>query len=168
MPYTEAYKFPSDGELTVEEINVSTPTLRATAQLMGRACDEASKEFMLCRIEHVDPRKCLVEGREVTACGLKFLQQMKKFCSQEVKDHATCLEWNSAEMHPRYCRKTEAAVDKCSFDNIGIERPHLGYFSAPRIHKTNRPKPVNPIAARNFQQHPSIDDAPPEIKDAPS
>lgn len=43
MVYTKDYKFPNDEELTVDEIKVGAPTLHATGQLLGRACDELSK-----------------------------------------------------------------------------------------------------------------------------
>lgn len=56
-------------------------------------------------------------------------------------------------------------MDKCVFDNLGIERPHLGYFSAPRVHETQRPKPINPIAAREFKKPVSLDEAPKEVLD---
>lgn len=54
-------------------------------------------------------------------------------------------------------------MDKCVFDNLGIERPHLGYFSAPRVHETQRPKPIDPIAAREFKKAVSLDEAPKEV-----
>lgn len=68
-----------------------------------------------------------------------------------------------ARMDDFSCRKTEAALDKCVFDNLSVERPHLGFFSMPRIHKTDRPMPVDPIVARTFQKPPGLDDAPAEV-----
>jgi len=43
------------------------------------------------------------------------------------------------------CRATQAAFDKCVFDNLGQERPELGYFSKVRVHHTTRPKPSKEI-----------------------
>lgn len=51
--------------------------------LVSKMIRRPFQEFMLCRTEHNDPRKCLAEGKALTACGMKFLQQMKKFCYQE-------------------------------------------------------------------------------------
>jgi len=164
MPITADYRFPEPEELTTQEINVSSPTLTAVAPYIGKACDFESQEFMLCRTENLDPRKCLVEGRAVTACGLKFLQKMKKMCAPQVKDHADCLEWKSQRMEGRFCRPTEAILDKCIVENTGIERPHLGYFSMPRIYDSQRPKPVDVIATREFEAPPSLKDAPEEVK----
>jgi len=168
MPFTEDYRFPDQDELTTQEINVSSPTLRAVAPYMGKSCDFESKEFMLCRTENLDPRKCLAEGRAVTECGLKFLQNMKKMCAVQVEQQAECLEWANARMEGRFCRKTEGTLDKCVLDNLGIEAPHLGYFSMPRIHESQRPKPVDVIASREYQTPPSINDAPDDVKNTVS
>ena len=43
MVLTDDIILPSDEELTVQEINVSSPVLRATAAYMGYYCDEKCK-----------------------------------------------------------------------------------------------------------------------------
>lgn len=53
------------------------------------------QEFMLCRDELKDPRKCLKEGREVTACSLEFFRQMKKNCAGEFNTYSTCM-WKTS------------------------------------------------------------------------
>lgn len=53
---------------------------------------------MLCRRELEDPRKCLKEGKEVTACGLEFFQKVKQSCRSEFEQYADCLEWNTPNM----------------------------------------------------------------------
>lgn len=43
MTITEEITIPSDSELTVQEITISSPVLRATANYMGQYCDEKCK-----------------------------------------------------------------------------------------------------------------------------
>ncbi|XP_003738543.1 NADH dehydrogenase [ubiquinone] 1 alpha subcomplex subunit 8 [Galendromus occidentalis] len=164
MVYSKNYKYPTDEELTVQEIDLSLPVLRATALFVGKACDDESKEFMLCRSETLDPRKCLAEGRAVTACGLRFMQKLKAACMKEVEAQASCLEYAGGAMIANRCRETEAPMEKCIFEATGIKKPHLGYFSMPRIHHTEREKPVNPLSTRVYQTPPGFESAPDEIK----
>ena len=55
------------------------------------------QEYMLCKSELRDPRKCLKEGKEVTACGLKFYEKIKSTCKDELETLAKCSEWNSSD-----------------------------------------------------------------------
>lgn len=55
------------------------------------------QEFSLCRQENNDPRKCLDEGKAVTACSLNFFRQVKKSCAQEFTQFANCLEKSSSD-----------------------------------------------------------------------
>ncbi|GIY46378.1 NADH dehydrogenase 1 alpha subcomplex subunit 8 [Caerostris extrusa] len=155
MPFTESFYLPTNEELTVPEINVSTPTLKAGAIHFGKYCDEQCKEFMLCRKEENDPRKCLKEGKDVTACGIQFFQKVKQHCKDEFERYADCLEWNSPSMHVQYCRKTQAAWTKCMLEKLNIERPYMGYFSEIRVHKTDRPHPGPPLPRKEY-----VDDRP--------
>lgn len=43
MPFTEDYYLPSQEELTVQEINLSAPLLKAGAVHFGKYCDEQCK-----------------------------------------------------------------------------------------------------------------------------
>lgn len=95
---TEDFYIPSDEELTVPEITVSSPLLRAVSLHMGLKCDDACKEYMLCKSEDPDPRNCLKEGKEVTKCGLNFLYDIRDKCAKEVTAFAKCTEWNSANL----------------------------------------------------------------------
>lgn len=54
---------------------------------------------MLCRKEENDPRRCLNEGKAVTACGIDFFQKVKQNCRQEFDQYADCLEYNSPMMN---------------------------------------------------------------------
>ncbi|XP_016413036.1 uncharacterized protein LOC107744076 [Sinocyclocheilus rhinocerous] len=65
---------PTLQELNVEEVNVSSAVLKAAAHHYGSQCDKANKEFMLCRWEEKDPRKCLKEGRKVNECAFNFFR----------------------------------------------------------------------------------------------
>lgn len=49
------------------------------------------QEFMLCREELSDPRKCIKEGKEVTNCGIEFFKKVKKSCLAEFTQYQRCL-----------------------------------------------------------------------------
>jgi len=132
---------PSDEELTVQEVNLSTAFLKAGAFHLGTTCAAANNEFMLCREEEKDPRKCLKEGKNVTACSLRFFQDIKKNCAQEFTDYGECLDKASSTMEFKHCRVTQSFFDSCMATKMGIERPSYGYFTEAKVHKTERPKP---------------------------
>ena len=52
---------------------------------------------MLCRQECQDPRRCLNEGKAVTACSLDFFRKIKKNCAVEFTQFANCLDRSSAD-----------------------------------------------------------------------
>ena len=56
MVLTKDVWLPSDAELTVEEVPLGTPSLRAGAMHLGKYCEIKNNEFMLCRSETQDPR----------------------------------------------------------------------------------------------------------------
>lgn len=151
MPFSEDFYLPSAEELKVQEINLSTPFLKAGAIHFGKYCDEQCKEFMLCRYEENDPRRCIKEGKDVTACGLDFFQKVKQHCRQELDQYADCLEYNSPMMNIQYCRKTQAALDDCMLKKLNIERPYLGYYTEIRHHKTDRPRPGPPLPRTEYK-----------------
>ncbi|RWS24536.1 NADH dehydrogenase-like protein [Leptotrombidium deliense] len=141
MPITDDVYIPPESETVVQEITVSSPVLRSIGQHMGKVCDQESKEYMLCHYEERDPRTCLKAGKALTNCGLEFLYKVKEFCQNEVETHARCLEWNSGDMRPYYCREQQAAADYCLSNKLGVERPPMGYFTSVRLHDSERPKP---------------------------
>lgn len=53
---------------------------------------------MLCRLEERDPRKCLKEGKLVTACGVEFYRKLKKTCRDELELFSRCTEFKSWEL----------------------------------------------------------------------
>jgi len=138
---TKDTKLPTVEELTVEECNLSQPSLRAGAFFLGKYCEDINNEFMLCRKEERDPRKCLNEGKAVTSCTLNFFRLVKKNCMEEFMDYADCLDRSSDDLRFSKCRKTQAIFDTCMKEKLNMDRPHLGYFCEARVHSTNRPKP---------------------------
>lgn len=146
--YADTY-LPNEQELSVREVDLSSSFLQAGAYHVGKFCHEESKEFMLCRDEEKDPRKCIQEGKMVTSCALEFFQRMKLSCRQEIEKYAQCLDYSSSNLGFKHCRKTQAAFDKCVFDQLQQERPELGYFCRAHVHHTKRPKP-EPETARDY------------------
>lgn len=116
------------------------------------------QEFLLCRDELQDPRKCLKEGKDVTNCSFEFFRLIKKTCHAEFAQYAHCLDKSSADMNYKHCRNTQNVFDKCVLDNLNIERPGYGYFCRAQIVNTNRPKPPAPAK-------PHYDDVPPGLPD---
>lgn len=115
---------------------------------------------MLCHKELGDPRKCLAEGRAVTACALEFFRKVKKTCYAEFTQYANCLDKSSGDLHYMQwvdllvmklcklinanlfsCRTTQGVYDKCMVDNMKLERPDYGYFCRAKVHHTDRPEP---------------------------
>ncbi|XP_077286372.1 NADH dehydrogenase [ubiquinone] 1 alpha subcomplex subunit 8 [Arctopsyche grandis] len=142
--YTEEMYLPTVEELTVPEVNLSTNTLRAASFHLGKYCESKNNEFMLCRDELKDPRKCLKEGREVTSCSLDFFRQMKKNCAEEFNTYSTCMWKTSGDYAFKHCRKTQSVYDQCMLEKMDIPRPEYGYFCRVRVHDTDRPKPPKP------------------------
>ncbi len=112
--------------------------MRAAALHMGMACQAQNNEFMLCRIETNDSRKCVEDGKAVTACAIDFFQRVKGSCAAEFTRYSTCLEKSSREMRYYKCRKTQAVFDECMKDKLGLERPHYGYLALTKVHETSR------------------------------
>ncbi|RLU24582.1 hypothetical protein DMN91_002671 [Ooceraea biroi] len=138
---TANIKLPEESELTVPELNVSWPVLQSASVYIGKACEGCNNEFMLCRQEENDPRKCINEGKEVTACALKVLKQMKKHCLEEFNMYMRCLERSSGTLELNRCRQTQAVLDDCVLKKMNMERPPFGYFCEVRVHDTKRPRP---------------------------
>ncbi|KAK6970823.1 NADH dehydrogenase [ubiquinone] 1 alpha subcomplex subunit 8 [Biomphalaria glabrata] len=142
MPYTNEDYLPSYEELTVPELEISSAAFRTAAHHLGKYCDNTCKEFILCRTEENDPRKCLNEGKEVTRCAYEFLGKIKKSCYAEFTQYMDCIDHSGLSMEFKNCRKTQAVFDACVKENLGQDRPELGYFTKVRLHKTERPKAV--------------------------
>ena len=140
MPFDSTVKLPTDEELTVEEIPVTFNYLLASAMWMGKHCDTQQKEYMLCRSEERDPRRCLEYGKDLTACGMDFLRKVKENCREELEWYTKCLDFTGRDPCPRYCRKPQAIFDGCMYDS-GFDRAKFGHFQLLRVHDSERPKP---------------------------
>uniref|UniRef100_A0A7E4V1T1 NADH dehydrogenase [ubiquinone] 1 alpha subcomplex subunit 8 n=1 Tax=Panagrellus redivivus TaxID=6233 RepID=A0A7E4V1T1_PANRE len=152
MALTNDVKLPTDAELTVpHEITLSTPWLKAVGPYMARNCESEIKEFMLRRSELADPRATLKEGREVTACGIKFLQSLKKSCQPEAAKYADCIDKGDAKLYVSKCRQEQRYLDQCVEQKLNIERPKLGYFSKIHVHESAQPKPTK-APFRDYQK----------------
>ncbi|KAE9553617.1 hypothetical protein FO519_003162 [Halicephalobus sp. NKZ332] len=152
MSITNDTPMPSDEELTVsQDITLSTPWLKAVGPYMARTCENEIKEFMLRRKELEDPRKTLKEGREVTACGVKFLQSLKKTCSDEASKYADCIDRKHGKLYVSRCREEQRYLDACVAEKLNIQRPPLGYFSKLHVHESTHPQPeIKPY--RDYQK----------------
>jgi len=140
MPFTNEEYLPSYEELTVPELEITSSVFRAVSHHMGFYCDAQSKEFMLCRAETQDPRKCIIQGKEVTRCGFEFLRKLKKTCLTEFNQYHRCIDHSDCDMDLRNCRQTQSVYDDCVKENLGQDRPENGYFTRVRVHDAVRPK----------------------------
>jgi len=153
---------PTYEELTVEECNLSSPYLKAGAFHLGKECEAINNEFMLCKDEENDPRKCLGEGKAVTKCALNFFRKVKQSCAQEFADYAKCLDFSGADMMYFRCRNTQAIFDSCVYEKLKMKRPPYGYFTEVHIHDSTRPKPPPepPLVFPDALPDPPSDDLP--------
>lgn len=96
---------------------------------------------MLCKKEEKDPRKCLDEGKKLTACGLEFYRQLKRTCRPEIEAYAQCIDKSDGRYPLDICLDNRDYFDNCMKNKMNLERPPLGYFSQIRIHNSSRVKP---------------------------
>ncbi|XP_069465751.1 NADH dehydrogenase [ubiquinone] 1 alpha subcomplex subunit 8 [Ambystoma mexicanum] len=138
---------PSAEELTVNEVKVSSAVLKGAAHHYGSQCDKPNKEFMLCRWEEKDPRKCLKEGAKVNECALDFFRKIKMHCAEPFTEYWTCLDYTNL-LELRHCRKQQKLFDECVFEKLGWIRPDLGALSKVTKVQTDRPIPENVFHSR--------------------
>jgi len=144
MSFTDEDYLPAPKELDVpQEIEITSAPLRAAAHHMGKWCDNESKDFMLCRYEEADPRYCIKEGKAVTACGVEFLNRLKKHCYAPFTNYWQCIDFKGeGKFSMSHCRPQQTEYDQCVLEHLGQERVHYGYFGKIRVHETTRPKPT--------------------------
>lgn len=145
---------PTHEELDRQEIPLTYNYFVSSAMWLGKYCDHQCKEFMLCRQEEADPRKCLKYGHEVTDCGMEFFKKVKKSCREELEWYTKCLDFSGREQEFHRCRREQAIFDGCMFDH-GFERAKFGHFNLLRVHESERPMPkplipVFPDAVQSF------------------
>ncbi|XP_072020032.1 NADH dehydrogenase [ubiquinone] 1 alpha subcomplex subunit 8-like [Amphiura filiformis] len=141
MPHVQ--ELPDDSELDVPLVPLTSSTLLAGAHHLGRQCQKANQEFMLCKEEEKDPRKCLKEGREVTRCVTDFFNTVKGNCAESFTEYMTCLDYNEQKLVK--CRKHQAKFDTCMENQLGWKRPELGRIGQHAIVKTDRPLPIKDV-----------------------
>lgn len=140
MVLTDDLNLPTDEEINHKEIPLTYNYLVSSAMWLGKYCDEQSKEFMLCRAEEMDPRRCLKYGHDVTDCGLEFFKKVKKTCKEELEWYTKCLDYSGTSPNFRKCRREQALFDGCMYES-GFERAKFGHFQMLRVHDTDRPRP---------------------------
>ncbi|CAO4370329.1 unnamed protein product [Caenorhabditis nigoni] len=142
MSLTKDTHLPSDEELTVpQEISLSTPWLKAVAPYMAKHCEKEANEFMLRRKESEDPRAVLKEGAALTACGVNFLQSLKRSCLPQTQKLAECVDQGSAKLYMSKCHDDQKELDACVEANMNLTRPKLGYFSKLHVYDSATPAP---------------------------
>lgn len=141
MVLTQRTSLPTLEELEQEELPLSAAALKAGAFHYGKSCEPENNEFVLCRQELRDPRKCVSEGKAVTNCALSFFKKVKQSCFDEFQVYATCVDQSSSSFDLTLCRNTQHVFDQCMKDKLGIDRPPYDYFSKPFVHDSKRPKP---------------------------
>lgn len=140
MVLHDGINLPTPEELAREEIPLTFNYFVSSAMWLGKYCDTQCKEFMLCRTEEADPRKCLKEGNDVTDCGLEFFRKVKNTCKDELEWYTTCLDYSGHIAAFRRCRREQALFDTCMYEN-GFERARFGHFQVVRVHDPERPRP---------------------------
>lgn len=154
MVLTDDITFPPDEKLKRQEIPLTSNFLISSAMWLGKYCDHQCKDFMLCRTEFQDPRKCVDHGNKVTDCGMDFFKKVKKTCKEELEWYTKCLDLSGQEQNFRQCRREQAMFDGCMFES-GFERAKFGHFQLLRVHDPDweRPKkfvPVFPDSVEHF------------------
>lgn len=144
MVLTDDVYLPTEEELKHKEIPLTHNFLISSAMWLGKYCDNQCKEFMLCRTEEADPRKCLEYGNEVTECGLEFFKKVKKTCRDELEWYTKCIDFSGPQPNFRLCRKQQALFDGCMYDS-GFERANFGHFQLLRVHESERPRPKRTV-----------------------
>ncbi|CAF3470633.1 unnamed protein product [Rotaria sp. Silwood1] len=123
MSFTQDLKLPAYDELECPVVNVSSAALRAGSFHLAKYCDLQFKEFMLCRQEEQDPRKCIKEGKDVSLCAIDYFRKVRDTCNDTFTTYWTCLDnardgiyVMSTEQDPRKCIKEGKDVSLCAID----------------------------------------------------
>lgn len=146
MTLTDEITLPTDEEIAHKDIPLTHNYLLSSAMWLGKYCDNQCKDFMLCRKEVMDPRKCLKYGHEVTNCGIEFFKKVKNTCRDELTWYTKCVDFSGQEINARKCRREQALFDGCMYEN-GFERARFGHFQLLRSHEPDfeRPKKTVPL-----------------------
>lgn len=107
-------------QLEVDELKVTSAVLVGAAHHYGSFCSKENDDFMDCRIDTKDPRKCLEEGKKVTRCATEFFKKVKGACNEEFTQYWTCLDYNNQDLSN--CRKIQKPYDTCMAEKLNIQR----------------------------------------------
>ena len=107
-------------DLEVEEATFTSAVLHGAALYYHNYCEKPNDEFMDCRIDSKDPRKCLKEGHKVTECAVKFFKKVKDSCNESFTEYWTCLDYNNQDYAK--CRKPQESFDTCMLDKLDLKR----------------------------------------------
>ncbi len=77
MVVTMKTPLPTEEELSVQDVSIGSAYLKAGAHHLGKYCEPQNNEFMLCRQETDDIRKCVKDGKQVTSCSLEFFSKVR-------------------------------------------------------------------------------------------
>ncbi|ODQ79940.1 hypothetical protein BABINDRAFT_161604 [Babjeviella inositovora NRRL Y-12698] len=103
----------------VPEVGASSAPLKSAAYFIGARCKPYNDDYLLCKKEDGE-FQCLKEGRRVTRCAISVIEDMNKHCYDYFKLHWECLE--NREHRLSGCRKAETLLNKCVFQNLGLEK----------------------------------------------
>ncbi|KAJ3254216.1 hypothetical protein HK103_007461 [Boothiomyces macroporosus] len=104
----------------VDEVGATSAPLLSMAYFFGSACKDYSEDFVLCKNESQDPRKCLKEGRKVTRCAIDLIEKLKLNCNKSWEGHWKCLDENNQMLEK--CRPQEKVFNDCVFQKLGLEK----------------------------------------------
>ncbi|XP_039270765.2 NADH dehydrogenase [ubiquinone] 1 alpha subcomplex subunit 8-like [Styela clava] len=129
------------------DLGIPNHALRCAAYQYAGQCVDVNREYMLCKQEEGDPRKCLKYGDRVSECAANFFRNVSEACTDQFVKMAQCVEkTNSRKLI--YCRAEQLALDTCMFEKLGYDKlPDAGVYSDIEV-KTDRPKPKNPYNFR--------------------
>ena len=109
-------KEPLKNEPFVPEVGLSSAPLESMSFFFNSACSKYSDDYVLCKTENTDPKKCLLEGRKVTRCALDLISKLKSQCQDSWQAHWECLDMNNHTFYK--CRSQETEFNDCVFSKL--------------------------------------------------
>lgn len=129
MPRPPAFKYYDSVDTTplpsdvpdVPEVGATSAPLKSASYFIGARCLPYNDDFMQCKKDSLGkPSDCLKEGRRVTRCAISVLDDINKHCLNEFRLHWQCLENGNHDLYQ--CRPAERVLNKCVFQNLGLEK----------------------------------------------
>ena len=132
MPFTDEDWLPSPKEIDPTDgkldLNLTSAPLMAGAAHFGRYCEPQCLDYMLCKRELHDPRRCLPYGQKVSECAQEFYGQVKKNCAVEFSKYTKCIDHGSRYFGNYPCRKEQASFNNCMSEKLGLDRPPVCFY----------------------------------------